>query len=58
MIKSETTWRVKQEEQVSMQLNLARKEIKEEVQVFKGLDQIKIRTKSKDSIVIESKTFG
>ena len=57
LIKSETTWRVKQEEQVSMQLNLARKEVKEQVQIFKGLDHIKIKTQSRDSLLLESKVF-
>ena len=49
LIKSETTWRVKQEEQVSMQLNLTRKEVKEDLQIFKGINLIKIQTKSKES---------
>lgn len=46
LIKSETTWRVKQEEPLSMQLNLKKKEAQREVQVFKGVDELKVRASS------------
>lgn len=47
LIKSETTWRVKQEEPLSMQLNLKKKEAEREIQVFKGVDELKVKTSAK-----------
>jgi hypothetical protein len=52
LIKSETTWGVKQEEQVSMQMNLTKKEIKEEVQSFKGVHQVSVKSKKQNTALI------
>jgi hypothetical protein len=60
LIKSETTWRVKQEEPLSMQINLVKKENKEEIQFFKGIKEIKVKStfKKVDSSSNDSKSIS
>lgn len=54
LIKSESTWKVRQEEQVSMQMNLTKKLVRQEVQSFKGVRRVHKKTPI-DSKLVKSK---